>query len=71
MKDYINQSMKQVCAEIEAQQSWEDEQFMRELDAHLNEEEVEQAAWDAYQSGICPCGDPECGGIPWAWLLNE
>lgn len=53
------QSLKDVCAEIEAQQSWEDEQFMQE---------IEQKAWDEYQAGVCPCGDPECGGI--GWLLN-
>lgn len=38
MEKYINQSMKQVCAEIEARESWEDEQFMRELDAQLEQD---------------------------------
>ncbi len=33
------QSLKDVCAEIEAQQSWEDEQFMEELDSQLGIDE--------------------------------
>ncbi len=36
MDKYISQSLKEVCAEIEAQQSWEDEQFMNELDKALD-----------------------------------
>lgn len=24
-----------------------------------------QAAWNDYKSGICPCGNAECGGIEW------
>lgn len=24
-----------------------------------------QAAWNSYKSGICPCGNAECGGIEW------
>lgn len=35
MDKYINESMKQVCEDLEDQQSWEDEQFMRELDEAL------------------------------------
>lgn len=38
MDKYINQSMKEVCAEIEAQESWEDEQFMQNLDAQLEQD---------------------------------
>lgn len=59
MDKYINESMKEACAEIEDQQSWEDEQFMQE---------IEQKAWDEYHAGACSCGDPECGGI--GWLLD-
>ncbi len=35
MERYINQSLKQVCAEIEEVQAWEDEQFMQELEEDL------------------------------------
>jgi len=30
--------------------------------------DLEEAAWNAYQAGVCPCGDVNCGGIE--WMLN-
>lgn len=48
MEKYINESMKQVCADIEAQQSWEDEKFMQELDARLSTDELEEVEDSAY-----------------------
>jgi hypothetical protein len=41
MDKYIEQFLKQVCAEIEEIQAWEDEQFMQTLDSQLNEEQDE------------------------------
>lgn len=61
MDKYINESMKEACAEIEAQQSWEDEQFMDELDAQLGVDELEEMAWNGYQREE----SPERGPAAW------
>lgn len=50
MEKYINESMKLVCAEIEAQQSWEDEQFMQSLDYQLAQDELEDDLADLEES---------------------
>ena len=30
-----------------------------------------QTAWNNYKSGICPCGNAECGGIEWLLDGND
>lgn len=30
-----------------------------------------QDAWNSYKSGICPCGDAECGGLEWILRSND
>lgn len=50
MDKYINESMKQVCAEIEARESWEDEQFMQSLDSQLAQDELEDDLADLEES---------------------
>lgn len=64
MEKYIKQSLKQVCADIEAQQSWEDEQFMRELDQALGFNESKLRSCCGCREGWCP------GCIPDETLLE-
>lgn len=65
MDKYI-QSMKQVCADIEAQESYEDEQFIDELDEALGFNEGKKLF------ACCGCRDGWCAGcVPDETLLEE
>lgn len=49
-KYIIGQSMKETCAEIEAQEAWEDEQFMQSVDYQLAQDELEDDLADLEES---------------------
>jgi hypothetical protein len=64
MEKYIDQSMKEVCEELEVQQKWEDEQFMREMDEALGFNESKEVYV------CCGCKDGWCDGcVPDETLL--